>query len=111
MEVLAMQPSKVQNPETQIEKTPNLNDRDILNDLLATEKYMTDGYSTALNEASNQALYDNIFQIFTETQNQHRHLFNLMFKHGWYSLDRAEQQQINQAVNQFTDYKNQFPLH
>ncbi|MBM7541469.1 spore coat protein [Amphibacillus cookii] len=106
-----MQTNKIQNPETPIEKSPQLNDRDIINDLLATEKYMTDGYCTALNEASNHALYEDLLQIFTETQNQQRHLYNLMFKNGWYSLDKADTQQITQAVNQFTDYMNQFPVH
>ncbi|MBU5594032.1 spore coat protein [Amphibacillus sp. MSJ-3] len=104
-----MHTSKVQNPETPIEKTPKLNDRDIINDFLATEKYMTDGYSTALNEASNHTFYENLLQIFTETQNQQRHLYNLMFKNGWYSLEKADQQQIDQAVQQFTGYLNQFP--
>lgn len=103
-----MPTSKVQNPETPIEKNPNLNDRDIINDFLATEKYMTDGYSTALNEASNQALYENILQLFTETQNQQRKLYNLMFKNGWYTLDQADQQQISQAASQFAGYLNQF---
>lgn len=106
-----MQTSKVQNQETPIEKNPELNDRDIINDFLATEKYLTDGYSTAMNEASNQALYENILQLFTETQNQQRHLYNLMFKHGWYSLEQADQQQISQAADQFTGYLNQFSVH
>ncbi|WP_440896202.1 spore coat protein [Amphibacillus sp. Q70] len=106
-----MQASKVQNPETPVEKTPQLNDRDIINDFLATEKYMTNGYSTALNECSNHTYYENLLQIFTETQNQQRHLYNLMFKNGWYSLDQADQQQINQAAEQFTGYLNQFPTH
>ncbi|SEO70910.1 Spore coat protein CotF [Amphibacillus marinus] len=106
-----MQQNKVQNPETQIEKTAQLNDRDIINDLLASEKYMTDAYCTALNEASNQTLYQTVLQIFTETQNQQRNLYNLMFKNGWYSLDKADAQQINQTVQQFSGYMNQFPVH
>ncbi len=46
------QSNKIQNPAVQIEKTPQMNDRDFTNDMLATEKYITDAYSTALNEAS-----------------------------------------------------------
>ncbi len=45
--------NKIGNPETQVPKTPQMNDRDFINELLATEKYMTDSYSTALNEMSN----------------------------------------------------------
>jgi len=106
-----VQTAKVENPETPVTKNPQLNDRDIINDLLATEKHLTDGYSTALNEASNQTLYENILQLFTETQDQQRHLYNLMFKHGWYSLDQADLQQITDAANQFSGYLNQFPNH
>ena len=40
-----------------------MNDRDFSNDLLATEKYMTDAYNTFLNEASHQALYQDVLTI------------------------------------------------
>ena len=40
-----------------------MNDRDFINDLLSTEKYMTDGYNTFLNEASHEALYQDILQL------------------------------------------------
>lgn len=105
------QQQKVQNPETQVNKTPQMNDRDFVNDMLTTEKYMTESYSTALNEASNQALYQDLLNIFNETQNSQRTLYNLMFKNGWYSLDKADAQQIQQASQQFSGYTNQLPVH
>ena len=40
-----------------------MNIRDFANDLLATEKHITDAYSTYLNEASNQALYQEFLQF------------------------------------------------
>lgn len=106
-----MNQQKVQNPETQVQKTPEMNDRDFLNDMLSTEKYMTQSYSTALNEASNQALYQDLSAIFNETQDMQRTLYNLMFKNGWYSLDKADQNNVQQANQQFTGYTNQFPVH
>ncbi|MDL4839920.1 spore coat protein [Aquibacillus rhizosphaerae] len=105
------QNQKIQNPETQVPKTPQMNDRDFVNDMLTTEKYITDAYSTALNEASNQAIYQDVASIFQETQNCQRDLYNLMFKNGWYSLEKAEQQKIQQAYQQFSGYTNQFPIH
>src|SRR5690554_5271377 len=102
--------SKIQNPETQVPKTPQMSDRDFINDILATEKYMTASYSTALNEASHETLYTDIQKIFTETQNCQRDLFNLMFKNGWYSFDSESQQSLTQSHQQFTNYKNQFPF-
>ncbi|MFC4387118.1 spore coat protein [Gracilibacillus marinus] len=108
-----MQPmsNKVQNPETQITKTTAMNDRDFINDILATEKYLTQAYSTALNEASNQTLYQDILHIFEDTQNCQRELYNMMFKHGWYSLDKATIQACEQSYQQFQQYKSQLPVH
>ncbi|GAA5417127.1 hypothetical protein Pryu01_02188 [Paraliobacillus ryukyuensis] len=106
-----MNQQKVQNPETQVPKTPEMNDRDFLNDMLATEKYMTQSYSIALNEASNQTFYQDLSAIFNETQNMQRTLYNLMFKNGWYSIDKADQNQIQQTRQQFSAYTNQLPVH
>lgn len=103
--------SKIQNPETQVPKTPQMSDRDFINDILTTEKYMTSSYTTALNEASHQALYDDIQKICNETHLCQRDLFNLMFKKGWYSFDAESQQTLTQSHEQFTGYKNQFPSH
>ena len=82
--------SKIQNPETSVPKTPQMNERDFLNDQLTTEKYMTSSYNIALNEASNQALYQDRSTIFKETQDCQRNLYNLMFKNGWYSVEQAQ---------------------
>lgn len=104
-----MNQQTIQNPESPVQKTPQMNDRDYINDLLATEKYMTDSYSTALNEASNQQLYQDLLTIFTETQNMQRELYGLMFQKGWYKLEAAEQQKLQQSFQQFKGYSNQFP--
>lgn len=100
---------KIQNPETPIQKTPQMNDRDFINDILQTEKYLTGAYSIALNEASHDALYQDILAICTETQNAQRDLYNLMFKKGWYTIEAAEAQKLQQSYQQFQGYSNQFP--
>lgn len=100
---------KIQNPESPITKNAQMNDRDFTNDLLAMEKYMTDAYCTYLNEASHQALYQDVLTIFNETQNTQRNFYNLMFKYGWYSIEPAEQQKLQQSYQQFQGYSNQFP--
>ena len=104
-----MDQNKIQNPAVQINKTPNMNDRDFINDMLSTEKYLTNGYDTALNEASHSSLYQDLLSIYTETQNCQRELFNLMFKKGWYSFEAANPQSLQQSFQQFQGYSNQFP--
>ncbi|MFC7322206.1 spore coat protein [Halobacillus campisalis] len=101
--------NKIQNPETSVPKTPEMNERDFLNDMLTTEKYMTGSYNVALNEASNQTLYQDLATIFKETQDCQRNLYNLMFKNGWYAVDQAEQPKVQNAYQQFSGYKNQLP--
>lgn len=104
-------PNQIKNPKTtQLAKTPEMNDRDFANDMLAMEKYMTDAYCTALNEASHQALYEDLALVFKETQDCQRDLFNLMFKKGWYKLEQEDQQKLQQSYQQFNNYKTaQFP--
>ncbi|WP_096271537.1 spore coat protein [Paucisalibacillus globulus] len=101
--------TKIQNPSTQVPKSPQMNERDFVNDILSTEKYMTNSYSTALNEASHQHLYDDLLTIFTETQNMQHDLFNLMFQKGWYKLEAEDTQKIQQSFQQHQGYMNQFP--
>ncbi|MCH1625583.1 spore coat protein [Fredinandcohnia quinoae] len=104
--------NQVKNPKMTVPKTPQMNDRDFLNDMLATEKYMTDAYCTALNEASHEGLYKDIQAIFNETQNCQRELYNLMFKNGWYKLEEENQQKVQQKLQQFYNYTTtQFPTH
>ncbi|WP_284141731.1 MULTISPECIES: spore coat protein [unclassified Virgibacillus] len=103
------QQQKIQNPETPIAKTSQMNERDMINDMLATEKYMTSSYNIALYEASNQAYYQLLQQILTETQDCQRNLFNQMFQQGWYSLEKADQQKVMQTHQQFSGYTTQFP--
>lgn len=103
------QNQKIQNPTIEFPKTPQMNDRDFINDLLAYEKYMTAGYSVALNEASHQHLYEDLLAIFNETQNCQRSLFNTMFQKGWYSFEAESEQKIQQSYQQHLGYSNQFP--
>ncbi|UTR15902.1 spore coat protein [Salipaludibacillus sp. LMS25] len=103
------QQSKIQNPKTQISETPQMNDKDYINDILTMEKYMTSSYSTAMNEASHETLYMDIETICTEAQRCQRELFNLMFEKGWYSLEASDAQKLDQSYQQYQGYSNQFP--
>ncbi|WP_102344971.1 spore coat protein [Bacillus sp. Marseille-P3661] len=103
--------NQIKNPKSpEGPKTPMMNDRDFANDMLTTGKYMTDAYSTALNEASHEQLYQDLALIFKETQDCQRNFFNLMFQKGWYKLEAAPQQKLQQDYQQFQGYATtQFP--
>lgn len=87
---------------TPVQQGPQMNDCDFANDLLATEKYLTTAYSTALNEASHQSLYQDLQSILTETQQAQRGLYNFMFQNGWYTLEAADTQKLQQSYQKFS---------
>lgn len=97
------QPSAAQQP-----KTPAINDRDRLNDMLLTEKYLTDGLNVFAREASHQALHRDVMQILNQTHQAARELFNLMFEKGWYTLQAEQPSHIAQQHQKFAGYQSQF---
>lgn len=105
--------NQISNPQTGVPqvKGPQMNDRDFLNDGLATCKYLTDSLNVAVREASHQQLYADMLQILTETHQSARDMFNLMFQKGWYKLEAEDQQKLQQAYQQYSGYSTQFPYH
>jgi hypothetical protein len=105
-------PDLIKNPQSgQMPnvKGPEMNERDFMNDILATEKYLTDNLNIFTREASNQVLHQEIVNILNETHIAARNLFNEMFKKGWYSLTAAKQPEIQQIAEQFQNYQTQQP--
>lgn len=102
------QPMVIKNPSSNIVQNegPQMNDRDYLNDALASEKYLTDNYNIFAREASHTDLHNDLRQILNETHDCTRDLFNQMFKHGFYSFPAASAGEIQQAQQKFSKYIN-----
>ncbi len=94
--------NKIQNPKTQVEETIEMNDENYLNDMLETEKNMSVNMTYALNEASNENLFDEIYEMFNMVKESQRTLFELAFKKGWYCLEKAEENKIIEEYNKLT---------
>jgi spore coat protein CotF len=90
-------------------KGPQMNDRDYLNDVLATQKYLTDSLNVAVREASHDSLHKDMLNILVENHLEQREIFNLMFQKGWYKLEAEDQQKLDQTYTQFKNYSSQFP--
>lgn len=87
---------KVTNPKTEVSHTIEMNDQNYLNDVLETEKNMSVNMTIALNEASNESLFKELFHMFLEIKEKQRTLFELAFEKGWYALESAEKTKINE---------------
>lgn len=99
--------NKVQNPKTEVPANSDMNDRDFLNDILESEKNMSVNYTYALNEASNEELFKRIYDMFIHIKETQRNLFELSFKKGWYTLEKAEENKISEEINTLSNMFNE----
>ena len=84
-----MNNQKVQNPK-----------KDMITDLLATEKNMNVNFAIALNETSNEILCQKLMECANQIRNAQRNLYELSFAKGWYTLEKAEIQKITEAYTE-----------
>ncbi|MBE6157071.1 MAG: spore coat protein [Firmicutes bacterium] len=91
----------IKNNKTPLRKGFELNDSDILNDILNSYKHLVVSYATSLNEASNKNIYKLFFELFSNTSKNQAMLFELAFKKGWYQLETADEEKIENAYNKF----------
>mgnify|MGYP004468802937 FL=1 len=99
--------SKIKNEKVEVENSIELNDQDILNDILETEKNMSNNLSIALNEMSNKVLFKEIFDIFKDTKDLAREAYCIAFQNGWYTLETVEENKISQAYKEYNDKLSQ----
>ena len=91
--------NKVQNPKIELDSSIEMNDENYLNDILETEKNMSVNFTYALNEASNETLFNEIYEMFKQIKEAQRNLFQLSFRKGFYTLEKAETNKINEEYN------------
>ncbi len=72
-------------PQGQMQAMFNQNDADLLNDMLMTEKYVSDTYNTAIFEFSDANARQALNHIQKEEQEHGEGIFNYMQSHGMYN--------------------------
>ncbi len=102
-----MDNNQIKNPKVEVPSGLTLNDKDHINSLLGTLKEMVKNYAVALTEASNEYLYEEYKKMFDEYSSLQRRVFEIMFKKGWYVLEKSETKKINDKYQtlskEFTD--------
>lgn len=93
--------NKICNPKQEVPSSKDLNDKDYLTAILNLEKMMIKNYAVSLTEASNSSLYNDYYDMFNEISNIQREGYNLMFKKGWYELEEAKDNKIEEKLNTF----------
>lgn len=94
-----MNNNKIANPKQEVASGLAMNDKDYITDVLSSLKCMTKDYVVAMTEASNESLHSIYQDMFNNFDALQRDVYELMFRKGWYSLEKAEDQKVTQKYN------------
>ncbi|MDP4091006.1 MAG: spore coat protein [Bacillota bacterium] len=86
---------------------PNLSDKDILHDLLATEKQVCSSYSVGITETSCNNLRNTLVNNFKSVQDIQYKIFDTMRQKGWYQIQDAPDNEVQQLKNKTNQMMNE----
>lgn len=82
--------------------TMNLSDKEMLQDLLTSEKQVISSYSTGITESSCQNLRSTLVNNFNNVQGIQYKVFDAMKQKGWYQTKDADTNEVQQLKNDST---------
>ena len=105
-----MNNNNISNPKQEVSSGIMMNDKDYIIDILSSLKCMVKDYAVVLTEASNEVLHGKYLDMFSNFDNLQRNAYELMFRKGWYVLEKAENNKITQKYDllnqELTDLSN-----
>lgn len=84
-----------------------LQEKDLMQDLLATEKQTISAYSTGITETSCQNLRNTLVNNFKNAQDIQYKIFDAMKQKGWYTTKDAQDNEVQQLKNESTQMMNE----
>ncbi|GIM27766.1 spore coat protein F [Clostridium polyendosporum] len=84
-----------------------MNEKDLMHDLLATEKQAISAYSVGITESSCTNLRDTLVNNFKSAQDIQYKIFDAMKQKGWYTTKDAPDNDVNQLKNQANQMMNE----
>lgn len=78
-----------------------MDEKNLMNDLLSSQKFLTSAYNLAITESASDQLRRDFLNIYQEEQNNLKTLFDVMHARGWYPLDTASPQDVAKVRQQF----------
>lgn len=84
-----------------------LTEKDLMHDLLATEKQVIHAYSTGITETSCQNLRNTLINNFKNAQDTQYKVFDAMKQKGWYATKDAPDTDVQKAKTDATTMANE----
>lgn len=69
-----------------------------LNLIFNIEKNISDSYSTFLNEASNDYLYENIFSMMEDSKDMAREIYNYLFNKDLIKINEMDDDSLHNKI-------------
>ena len=98
--------NKICNKKVEVSKGIEMNDKDYITSLLSTLKDMEKNYVIAMSEASCEELYNKHKQVFDAISSLQREVYEFMFRKGWYFIEEADANKINQKYEMLNQEYN-----
>ena len=80
-----------------------MKDQEVMTDLMLTEKKMSTNYDTYASECVNTQLRDTFVNMLTQSHETQTNLFKTAQQKGWYQVEQAPAQKVDQARQKFTN--------
>jgi len=82
--------------------TQIISEKDILQDSLISQKHISSAYNMYAGECVNQQLRGAMLTILDDEHKIQADIFNELQANGWYKVEPAEQQKLNQVKQKFS---------
>ncbi len=83
----------------------NIPEKDMMYDVLASQKFITDTYNTFTNECATPDVRNQFMRLLDEEHQIQAEVFDVMKQRGWYQTPAADQQKVEQAKQKFQSAK------
>ena len=84
-----------------------MQEKEILEDVLTSQKAVTSAYNNFTNECATPNIRNEFLNILTEEHQIQAEVFDEMKKRGWYPTPAADQQKVQQAKMKFQNQSQQ----
>ena len=80
-----------------------MKDQEVMADLMLSEKKMSANYDTYASECVNTKLRDTFVELLAQSHETQTDLFMTAQQKGWYQVEQAPAQKVDQARQKFTN--------
>ena len=79
-----------------------LTEKEILQDCLSSQKHAAATYNAFAGECVNEQLRTTMLSILDEEHKMQADIFSCMQSNGWYQVEQADRQKVQQAKQKFS---------